>query len=95
MAPKEKLFADIGAVGKRGDEFPAQVQIHDQDHQKKIIWGPYRSDEASAKKDFARMRAAAVTRGAPFRESPRALTWKGLRLGGFNFKLCKVPKGLI
>ena len=62
MAPKQKLFADIGAVGKRGDEFRAQVQYHGQDHQKKYIWGPYRSDEASAQKDLARYQGRAVSR---------------------------------
>mgnify|MGYP005750797365 CR=1 FL=1 len=55
MAPKQKLFADIGAVEKRGDEYRAHVQYRSQDGQNKHIHGPDRSDEASAKKDLARM----------------------------------------
>ena len=71
MAPKQKPFADIGVVEKRGDEYRAHAQYRSQDGQNKNIWGPSRSDEASAQKDLTRMRA--VTRGAPFRVVKEAL----------------------
>ena len=60
MAPKQKLFADTGAVEKRGDEFRAHAQYRSQDGQNKHICGPNRSNEACAQKDLARMRAAAA-----------------------------------
>ena len=60
MAPKQKLFTDIGTVEKRGDEHRAHVQYRSQDGQNKNICGPNRSNEAFAQKDLARMRAAAA-----------------------------------
>ena len=60
MAPKQKLFAEIGAVQKRGDEYRAHVQYRGQDHQMNHIYGPNRFNEACAQKDLARMRAAAA-----------------------------------
>ena len=60
MAPKQKLFTDIGTVEKRDDEYRARVQYRGQDNQKNHIHGPNRSDEALAQKDLARMRAAAA-----------------------------------
>ena len=60
MAPKQKLFTDIGTIEKRGDEYRAHVQYRSRDGQKENIYGPNRSNEACAQKDLARMCAAAA-----------------------------------